>query len=168
MNGLGRLVASVFILVLATSALAVAATPQQHDSAEADEAAIRAAVEDWSAASQAKDVEGFVSVYADDAVLMLEGAPDLEGAEAIRAGIGGMMQDPNFNLWFEPTQVVVAESGDLAYETGTYSLGISDPEGNAVSQHGHYVVVWRKQSDGNWKVVIDAPVSDPAKAAATD
>jgi len=168
MHRLGRYLASVFILVLGTFALAVAASPQQPDSGQTDAAAIHARIESWLAAAQAKDAEEFASVYADDAVLMLEGAPDLTGREAIRAGIGGMMQDPNFSLWFEAAQVVVAQSGDLAYETGTYGLSVSDPEGNAVSQHGHYVVVWRKQSDGSWKVAIDAPVSDPPEAAAMD
>jgi uncharacterized protein (TIGR02246 family) len=162
MKSLTRPIALVFVLVLATCALAVADTPN------ADEAAIRAALESWSAASKAKDAEAFASVYAPDAVLMLEGAPDLRGREAILAGIGGMMQDPNFSLTFEADQVVVAGSGDLAYETGTYGLTMSDPEGKPAPQHGHYVVVWQKQSDGGWKVVLDVPVSDPPEAAATD
>jgi hypothetical protein len=58
--------------------------------------------------------------------------------------------------------VVVAASGDLAFETGTYSLTMSDPEGSPATERGQYVVVWRKQPDGAWKVAIDAPVSDPA------
>jgi ketosteroid isomerase-like protein len=28
------------------------------------------------------------------------------------------------------------------------------------------VVVWRKGADGAWKVVVDAPLSDPPDAAA--
>lgn len=158
-----RSVVAFCCLVLMASALAVADTPN-----EADEAAIRAALASWSAASEAKDAEAFASVYAPDAVLMLEGAPDLTGREAILAGITGMMQDPNFNLSFETEQVVVAKSGDLAYETGTYSLTVSDPEGNPASQHGNYVVVWQKQSDGGWKVVRDVPVSDPPEPAPAD
>jgi uncharacterized protein (TIGR02246 family) len=136
----------------------------QHIDTQADEAAIRAAIEEWSAAAHAKDIDRFVSVYADDAMVMLEGAPDPRGIEAIREGIGGMMQDPNFTLWFEPDNVVVSRSGDLAYETGTYSLTVSDPQGIPVSQGGYYVVVWKKQDDGVWKVVVDSPVSDPPAA----
>lgn len=57
--------------------------------------------------------------------------------------------------------VEVARSGDLAYETGSYSLTMSDPEGNAATQSGHYVVVWKKDAAGAWKVAVDVPASDP-------
>jgi uncharacterized protein (TIGR02246 family) len=127
----------------------------------ADEAAIRAASTEWSAAARAENVDAFVSFYADDAVLLLEGAPDASGKTAIRAGIGGMMQDPNFALGFTTTNVVVAGSGDLAYETGRYVITLSDANGAPANQSGGFVVVWRKQADGTWKVAVDSPVSDP-------
>jgi ketosteroid isomerase-like protein len=97
---------------------------------------------------------------------MLEGAPDASGKTAIREALGGMMQDPNFALGFTTTDVVVAGSGDLAYETGRFALTMSDANNaNApVTQTGAYVVVWRKQPDGAWKVAVDAPISDPSAA----
>ncbi len=165
MKSLRREIASVFVLVLAASAVAVADMPQQAGSTEADKATIHAKVKSWAAASKARDAEAFASVYADDAVLMLEGAPDVSGREAILAAVTGLMKDPNFDLSFEADNVVVAGSGDLAYETGTYSFTLSDAEGKPAPTHGHYLVVWRKESDGTWKVVRDVPVSDPPEAA---
>jgi len=156
-----RIVASVFVLTLLPFAPALADTA-------ADEAAIHAALDTWLAASMAKDAEAFASVYADDAVLMLEGAPDIAGHEAILGAITGLMQDPNFHLSFKADKIVVAAAGDLAIETGTYRFVLSDPEGHPGAQEGHYVVVWRKQADGAWKVVIDAPISDPAEAPAAE
>jgi ketosteroid isomerase-like protein len=76
-----------------------------------------------------------------------------------------MMRDPNFALSSETDDDVVARSGDLAYETGTYEVTMSGPDGEPASQHGHYVVVWEKTDDGSWKAVVDAPVSDPAASA---
>ena len=131
------------------------------DTRAADEAAIRAAVGEWAAAARAKDADRFVSFYADDATLLLEASPDFTGPEAIRATIGGMMQDANFALSFATANVTVARSGDLAYETGSYELTLSDANAQPAKQTGHYVVVWRKQADGAWKVAIDAPSSDP-------
>lgn len=161
MTVLSRLAILVPILALTACAPQPAAEPPAPpDTRAADAATIHTAVQAWSAAAQAKDIEGFVSVYAEEAVLMLEGAPDIQGVEAIREGIAGMMQDPNFDLSFEADDVVVARSGDLAYETGTYSLTLSDPEQNPVTQTGHYVVLWEKQPGGQWKVVFDVPVSD--------
>jgi uncharacterized protein (TIGR02246 family) len=131
----------------------------------ADAAAIRTAVAEWSAAARAENAEAFASFYADDAVLMLEGAPDVSGKTAIRETIEGMMQDPNFALGFTTTNIVVAGSGDLAYETGRYVITSSDANNAPANQSGGYVVVWRKQADGTWKVVIDAPISDPSAPA---
>jgi uncharacterized protein (TIGR02246 family) len=130
----------------------------------ADEAAIRAASAEWSAAARAKNADAFVSFYADDAVLLLEAAPDVSGKTAIREAIGALMQDPNFALGSTTTGVVVAGSGDLAYETGRYALTTSDASnGNApATQTGASVVIWRKQADNSWKVVVDAPISDPS------
>lgn len=147
-------------LTVAAVMLAACAQQESPDPA-ADEAAIRSGVTEWSAAARAKNADTFASFYADDAVLMLEGAPDVSGRTAIREAIGGMMQDPNFALGFTTTDVVVAGSGDLAYETGRYVLTTSDANGAPATQSGGYVVVWRKQPDNTWKVAVDAPISDP-------
>ncbi len=161
---------SLNLLLVAGLTLTACAEPStsEPDTRAADEAAIRSAVETWSAAAAAKDAEAFARVYADDAILMLEDAPDLRGLAAIREGTAGMMQDPNFALSFDVANVVVARSGDLAYETGTYAMTMSDPDGNPAPDAGHYVVVWRKQGDGQWKVVVDAPVSDPSEETAAE
>jgi uncharacterized protein (TIGR02246 family) len=152
-----------FGVTVAVLTLISCSSPESPDTS-ADEAAIRTAVGEWSAAARAKNADAFISFYADDAVLMLEGAPDVSGKTAIREAIGGMMQDPNFALGFTTTDVVVARSGDLAYETGRYALTMSDANNaNApATQSGGYVVMWRKQPDDTWKVAIDAPISDPS------
>ena len=163
------------LLLLAAVALAACAPqpPAQPpppaeppDTRAADEAAIRAAVVEWSAAAQAKDPVKFAAFYAEDATVMLAGTSDLSGINQIREGLTGMMKDPNFSLSFSPDKVVVARAGDFAYETGTYTMSMSDPKKKPVVEQGRYVTVWRKQPDGSWKVVVDAPVSDPAQPPA--
>jgi uncharacterized protein (TIGR02246 family) len=153
-----------FLALAACAQQAPAPTPPPDTRAE-DEAAIRAAVTEWSASAQAKDADKFASFYADDAVLLLEKMPDFHGKDAIHEAIGGMMQDPNFALSFEADAVTVARSGDLAAETGSYSLTMSDANKKPATETGHYVVVWKKQADGVWKAWRDAPVSDPPAAA---
>jgi uncharacterized protein (TIGR02246 family) len=156
----------VVMVVLGACSQPPAPAPQPvepPDTRAADEAAIRAAVKEWAAAAAAKDAEKFGSFYAEDATLMLENAPDLKGATTIRGGVGGMMQDANFALSFETTAVQVARSGDLAYELGTYSMTTTSPKTRKpAAEKGSYVVVWKKQADGKWKAIVDAPVSDPA------
>jgi uncharacterized protein (TIGR02246 family) len=165
MNALGRIGVLIGALIVVGCAQQPAPTPP--DTRAADEATIRAQVKEWSAAAQAKDTAKFVSFYADDGVIMLEDAPDIRGMAAIREGIGGMMSDRNFALAFEADSVVAARSGDLAYETGTYSLILTGPDNKPAPEKGHYLVVWRKQADGAWKVAVDCPVSDPSASPTT-
>jgi uncharacterized protein (TIGR02246 family) len=158
---IGVLVAAV---VFSGCARQPAAVP---DTRAAEEAAVRANIKEWSAAAQAKDAAKFVSFYADDGLVMLAGVPDISGIAAIREEIGGMMQDANFALSFEADNVVVARSGDLAYETGNYTMTMTGPDNTPATEQGHYVVVWQKQADGAWKVLVDAPLSDPPDVPAT-
>lgn len=162
MNALGR----TFVLVGAVALVACAQPPAPAPSAPpdtraADEATLRTLIKDWAASAQAKDAAKFVSFYADDAVVMMAGAPDIRGIAAIREGIPAMMQDPAFALSFEPDSVVVSRSGDLAYETGPYTMTMTGPDKKPATEKGHYVAIWRRQADGSWKVAVDAPLSDP-------
>ena len=156
-----------FIAVSCASQPAQPATPSEPpDTRAQDEAAIRSASKDWAAAAAAKDANKFVSFYAQDAVVMLTGAPDLRGKAAIQEGIGGMMMDPAFNLSWQTESVEVARSGDLAYELTPYSLTMTDPKTKKPStEKGVGVTVWKKDN-GEWKVQVDAPISDPATPAA--
>jgi uncharacterized protein (TIGR02246 family) len=167
MTRFGRAGLLIGVLTLAGCAQQPPPQPAEPpDTRAADEAAIAAAVKEWSAAAQAKDAAKFVSFYADDAVLMMEGAPDISGKAALSETVTGMMQDPNFALSFAADKIVVARSGDLAYEEGGYSMTMSDSQKKPATQKGHYVVVWQKQADGSWKVARDVPVSDPPEAPA--
>jgi uncharacterized protein (TIGR02246 family) len=166
MNALGRTLVLVGAVALFACAQPAPPPTPPPDTRAADEAALRARIKDWAAAAQAKDAARFVSFYTEDAVVMMAGAPDLSGMPAIRKGIAGMMQDPAFALSFEPDNVVVARSGDLAYETGPYTMTMTGPDKKPATETGHYVATWRKEADGTWKVAVDAPLSDPPASPA--
>jgi uncharacterized protein (TIGR02246 family) len=128
---------------------------QPADNRAADEAAIRAASKEWSNAASSRNLEKAVSFYADDATYNPPGAPLAAGKDAIRKVWTNIVAIPGGNLRWETTKVEVARSGDLAYDTGAYTLTKNDASGNAVTTKGKYVVVWKKQADGNWKVIQD-------------
>jgi ketosteroid isomerase-like protein len=92
--------------------------------------------------------------------------PTTKGKAAIETMIGDMVKDPNFALSFTTDDVEVARSGDLAYETGTWQMTSTDPvTKKPATARGDFVTVWKKQADGTWKCVVDAPVPGPAAAA---
>ena len=61
---------------------------------------------------------------------------------------------------WKTTKIEVARSGDMAYEYGAYHLDTKQKNGTVKTQHGKYVLIWKKQPDGNWKVAIDTDNSD--------
>jgi len=128
---------------------------QLPDTRAADEAAIRAASQEWSNAASARDLEKVVSFYAADATVNPQGAPLATGTDAIRKVWARVVAIPGGNLRWVTSKVEVARSGDLAYDTGAYTLTKNDASGNPVTTKGKYLVVWKKQTDGQWKVIED-------------
>jgi uncharacterized protein (TIGR02246 family) len=118
-------------------------------------ATIRAASADWSRASQARDVDKSVSFYADDAIQLADKGPLVQGKENIRKGWQQMLALPGPGLTFATADVQVANAADLAWEYGTYDFATADKDGKVTDVKGKYLVVWKKQFDGSWKVVAD-------------
>lgn len=129
--------------------------PPALDTRNADEAAIRSASADWSRAAEAKDIDKAVSYYADDAVEFVDKGELLKGKDSIRTSWRQLLAPSAPRLTFSTTFVEIARSGDLAYEYGTYNLAIAGEKGKNNDEKGKYVVVWKKQSNGSWKAVVD-------------
>ena len=60
------------------------------------------------------------------------------------------VKDTVFNLTWLPQNAVVAHSGELGYSYGVYTFSSKD-----TSFEGTYVSIWKKNSDGQWKFVLD-------------
>jgi uncharacterized protein (TIGR02246 family) len=129
------------------------------DTRAADEEAIRAADMAWSKAASSKDAAAMAKFYAENAVLMAPGTPVTQGRDAIQKAFTTMMADPNFALSFSPTKIVVARSGDLAYDLGDFQLTVTEKKAKPSTLKAKYVVVWGKQMDGSWKALVDAPTT---------
>jgi ketosteroid isomerase-like protein len=102
-----------------------------------------------------------MSVYLDDAIMLPPNAPMSVGKEAIRtasaeAGIGS----PGFSVSWAPTKIEVAESGELAYAIGTNRGTVPGPCGTPIPMQGKYIEIWKKDSDGTWKIAADMFSSD--------
>jgi uncharacterized protein (TIGR02246 family) len=133
---------------------------QPADTRASEEAAIRAASAAWSQASAAKDVDKTVSFYGDGAVVMSPKAPAVHGSENIRKGWAEGFATPGPGLSWRTTAVEVARSGDLAYENGTYDFVTTGKDGKTSDEKGKYLVIWKKQADGAWKVAVDMDNTD--------
>ena len=126
---------------------------------------------EWSqtTASMSKSLDMFMSYYAADASVYPPGMTIANGTAAIRAALLPMTGLPGFALQWSPTKANMSASGDLGYTAGSYALTMNDANGRPVIERGKYVEVWKKQSDGTWKVIEDIFNADtpPASASAT-
>jgi ketosteroid isomerase-like protein len=155
----GRMKINVFISLLLFSCMASGADTK------AIEEALRDLDAQWSASGTAKDLDKTVSYYSDDAIVMPPNASAATSSEAIRKVWQDLLASPGLVISWKTDKVEVAKSGDLACLSGAYELTMNDASGKPVNDHGKYVEVWEKQSDGKWKCGTDIWNSDlPAPA----
>jgi ketosteroid isomerase-like protein len=115
----------------------------------------------------AKDVAerggvAFASWFADDGVALGNGAAPLIGEVAIAKSANWSPKD--YQLTWTPTDAMMGASGDMGYTWGHFEGHSKDANGNPVVTSGRYISMWRKEPDGNWKVVLDAGANEPPAA----
>ena len=135
---------STLLVTFALLAFMWSCAPQAApDTREVDERAIREIDIECSKAAAAKDVERYMSCYADDASVFEPGKPVVTGKDAIRKGLDAFFAIPGISSSFQTAKVVVARGGDLAYSYGTYAMTINDAEGKPV-------IVTRRSRLSSW------------------
>ena len=131
----------------------------------ADVAAVRQAVEAnnarFDSAALKGDSAALTTFYADSAVLMFSGTPAARGHDAIAKALGGMTAAMKVSAFKLTTQDLIV-TGDYAIETGTYDMTSTATAKAAKPKHdvGKYIVLWKKQPDGSYKILRDIANSD--------
>jgi len=153
---------ALLVTLIALAVLTSSRGPSaQVDNRAADVAALQSADEQWSAAAGRKDVAATLAFYADDAVLLPPNAPTITDHRSIRQAWAAMLGPTTTSMSWKASKAEVAKSGELGYIYGTYQDSVQDPKGGPpVRDTGKFVEIWRKQSDGTWKCIVDAFSSD--------
>ena len=109
---------------------------------------------DFAKATAARGAEGFISYFADDVTLLPKNGAPITGkvaaAEVIRKG----WARPGYSLTWTPVHAELAKSGEIGYTFGTYERKFQQ-DGKPAIETGKYLTVWKRQSDGKWKVALD-------------
>jgi ketosteroid isomerase-like protein len=105
-----------------------------------------------------QDSASVANFYAADAKLLPPGSPLVEGRDAIRAFADGMLAAGCRAL--ELTAADVIEAGNCAIEVGSFVMGIEPPGADPIQEIGKYVAIYRRQSDGSLKMIVDTFNSD--------
>ena len=122
--------------------------------------AVRAADAAWLKAYEAKDVDKAVSFFDEQGSMLVPNSPILIGRDAIAKFIARGFTLQDYKITWHPDQAGVAQAGDLGYTSGKYEMSFNDASGRTISDKGKYLMVWKKQPEGAWKVLFDTSNSD--------
>ena len=99
------------------------------------------------------DAAAIAAFYTDDAVVMPPNSQMIKGRKAIEEFWKGAMGMDVRSIQLDTLDV---QSGtDLAYEIGNATMIIQPQGGKAATDTVKYVVVWKRQPDGSWKLAAD-------------
>lgn len=118
---------------------------------ERDIEALEAIESEAQNALLAGDAESLVGLYRDDAVLMPPGAPAVEGRDALLEFAASFPPVEKIRLRTQATE----GEGDLAYVWGTYEMTVDLGDEPPAEETGTYLTVFRREADGEWKIVAD-------------
>lgn len=131
---------------------------------QADPEAVRRAIDSLNTKIEgfylAKQADSVANLFAEDAVVMPPNERAIFGRDSIRAFWTSFFKMGTVTFDLRTADVLAADS--LAIERGQYILRfrpVANAPMPAFVDSGNYVTVWRHESDGQWRIVWDAPVS---------
>ena len=145
-------------VLITAVAVAVAASCASTGNNTASLADVRTAVDRTNASLVAALNTGRLSdvsaVYAPDAMVLAANAPPISGLAGIQQFWNQVATMNMRNVSLTTDQLEV--HGDVAIETGAYTMTLTPPGApGAINDRGKYLVVWKRQNDGSWKIYRD-------------
>ena len=141
---------SLIVIMLAVPFL-VSCAPAPPDTTAEDSQAINAISKQWVDAFNRGDAAAVVALYTEEAKLLPPNSPMIVGRESIQASFQADFDAGEYDL--QLTVIDLHVNGDMAHEVGKYTLTIQPEEGEAISDSGKYVWIW-KRVNGSWKVDV--------------
>jgi hypothetical protein len=74
--------------------------------------------------------------------------------------------DRGFQLVWSPSRIDVSQDGTLGYTWGRYDLTSHGKDGRDSVDTGVYLTIWKRDSNGAWKIAFDGGPELPTDAAA--
>jgi uncharacterized protein (TIGR02246 family) len=121
----------------------------------ADERAIRDLIEHWHRATAEGDVDAVLRLMSDDAVFLVPGKPPMTGRRPFEEGLRNLLHTHRLESTGDVQEVVT--SHDLAYAWTALTVRVTPKSGGDPHvRSGHALSIFRRQSDGAWRLVRDA------------
>ena len=112
-------------------------------------------VETMTAAFHKKDIQTVLSTYEQGAAVMFEAGTAITDPNMLKQMFEGAFQiNPKFEY---PKGHEVYMANDIALHIAPWIMSGTAPDGTVISDTGLSVAVLRKQSNGQWLMVLDNP-----------
>jgi uncharacterized protein (TIGR02246 family) len=153
----------ISVLLLATCFSAFADQENKNEKASPPTAVIEArkAIDkgnaQWVEAWDKADASLIAGLFAPEGVLLGGSGKLFKGPKEILERMKKVMESAGKGVKATVTTVGLWMDGDTAYETGTYSYKYQEKD-KPVNEEGRYVTIWKKQTDGSWKIIMDMGV----------
>jgi ketosteroid isomerase-like protein len=112
-----------------------------------------------------EDIATLSSLTTEDHIMIAPGRPPIVGKAANDAANGRVFKQFDNDETWTPVETIV--SGDLAYQRGTYTVAATPKGGgNTTRTSGHFLRIYRRQPNGDWRMTRDTFNSEqqpPAK-----
>jgi ketosteroid isomerase-like protein len=102
-----------------------------------------------------KDINRILEFYDDSAIFINTDGKAYRGIEEIRKIWIEILATPGYSCNWHTADVIVAKSGDIGYTIGPWEVSLINKSGEQKTYHGTNVIVWKKQPNGTWKVIVD-------------
>lgn len=109
----------------------------------------------WSLAAKTNDMEKLWSFWEDEAMILMSADMTIKGIDQIKRFTTKARTDPNFEISWEVQGAEVSEKADMGYTFGIGRVQRTGSTGEPISITKPYLTVWKKQSDGTWKCIIE-------------
>jgi len=123
--------------------------------------AVEAANAEWAAAFNRGDAVAVAALYTEGAALMPPDREMVRGRQGIQEFWQGAIQRGRQNAVL--TTEEVQADGNTAYEIGRISLTVHAKDEAPKPIFSKYVVVWKRQAGGRWKLHVDVWNRTPTK-----
>jgi uncharacterized protein (TIGR02246 family) len=150
----------VSLLLFATCISVLAQSENKNETALAE---VRRAIDkgnaQWIEAWDKADASLIAGLFAEDGVLLGRNGKLFKGPQQILERMKTVLGAAGKGVKATVTTVDLWLDGNTAYETGTYSYRYQEA-GKPVNDEGRYVTIWKKQSDGSWKIASDMGIPE--------
>jgi uncharacterized protein (TIGR02246 family) len=149
----------IMLQLIALALMVTACQPQAPEVvqlSEEDVASIKQGSRTYVTTTLARDYNAWIELFTEDAVIMPPNTTILEGREAIRADAEAYPPFTSFTI----TPLEIDGLGDLAFARGTFSYTWAPEDADPITESGKYIEIWRKQTDGSWRLIRDIWNSD--------